>query len=226
MTPGYQFTQQQGNLAIQRMAAANGGFSGGTLRSADRFNTNLANTTYNDVFNRALSGYNAQLAGYGAGLQGYMGSNQAANQNYAAQLAGYDTGMQAQQQEFGQMFAPAQLGEMATSNLNQSGQQAATSVNQLMGGIGNAGAAGTIGGANAINQGIGGFANSISSGFLLNSLLGGAQGGGSSVSDWINPIAGAGDISGIVGQGGFNTVPVAPPPVSAPPVPISPQTPH
>jgi len=69
-TPGYQFTQQQGNKGIlQAAAAAGGAISGGTLRAADAFNTNLANTTYGDAFQRAIQGYSANLQGYQTDLQ-------------------------------------------------------------------------------------------------------------------------------------------------------------
>src|SRR5579862_3058487 len=79
-TPGYQFAAQQGSKGILEGAAAAGGaISGGTLKALDQFNTGLADTTYNDVFSRSLSTYQANLA--------------------------------KQSQEFGQMLAPAQLGE-------------------------------------------------------------------------------------------------------------------
>lgn len=61
-TPGYQFTQQQGNKGILEGAAATGGaISGGTLKSLDQYNTNLANTTYSNIYNQALSTYGANL---------------------------------------------------------------------------------------------------------------------------------------------------------------------
>ena len=62
-TPGYQFTQEQGNLGITRgQAAAGGAFTGGTLKALDSFNTGLANSTYNDAFNRTMQTYQAGLA--------------------------------------------------------------------------------------------------------------------------------------------------------------------
>jgi hypothetical protein len=61
-TPGYQFTQTQGEQGIERGAAAAGGaFSGGTLKALAGFDTGLADSTYNDVFSRALSTYNSTL---------------------------------------------------------------------------------------------------------------------------------------------------------------------
>lgn len=63
-TPGYEFTRQQGEQGIERGAAAAGGaFTGGTLKALASFNSGLADSTYNDVFTRAMQAYNAQLTG-------------------------------------------------------------------------------------------------------------------------------------------------------------------
>lgn len=84
-TPGYQFTQQQGQRGVLAAASAGGrSLSGGTLKAIDEFNTGLANTTYGDTFNRALSTYQAQLAGQGQAynqLAGIAGTGQTAVQN-------------------------------------------------------------------------------------------------------------------------------------------------
>lgn len=74
-TPGYDFTQQQGEQGIERGAAAAGGaFTGGTLKSLATFDAGLADSTYQQVFNNALSGYQTQL----------QSQNQAFNQLSAA----------------------------------------------------------------------------------------------------------------------------------------------
>ena len=148
-TPGYQFAAQQGSKGIlQASAAGGGGISGGTSKALQGYQTNLANTTYGDAFSRAMQAYQSQLAGYG-------------------------TRLAANQQEFGQMFAPAQLGAGATANLNQIGGNASSTIAQLMAGIGSSRAAGTMGGAASIANGIGGATNSISQSLLLAKLLGG-----------------------------------------------------
>lgn len=50
--PGYQFTQQQGLLATQNAAAAQGlGVSGNALAAAGQYATNLASTNYQNYFN-------------------------------------------------------------------------------------------------------------------------------------------------------------------------------
>lgn len=56
--PGYEFTLQQGMRALQSSAAAKGGLlTTGTLKNLDQFSQGLANTTYNDVYNRNLTTY-------------------------------------------------------------------------------------------------------------------------------------------------------------------------
>ena len=159
-TPGYQFAAQQGSKGIlQASAAGGGGISGGTSKALQGYQTNLANTTYGDAFSRAMQAYQSQLAGYG-------------------------TRLAANAQEFGQMFAPAQLGAGATANLNQIGGNASSTIAQLMAGIGSTNAAGTIGGSRQITSGMNSAANSISQSLLLAKLLGGAGvgGGGGAVS--------------------------------------------
>ncbi len=165
-TPGYQFSAQQGSKGIlQGAAAAGGAISGGTLKSLDAFNTNLANSTYGDAFNRALSTYNAGLS------------------KYQTQLAGYGAGLAGQQQEFGQLLAPAQIGSGSNANLNATGQSSANSIAQLMQGIGNSKAAGTIGSANSLAGGISGATSGISDALLLSKLFGKTPGSQFSTND-------------------------------------------
>lgn len=69
--PGYDFTRTQGLKAVQNSAAARGlGSSGAALKGAATFATGLANSTYGDVYNRALAGYttnrDTSLASFGA----------------------------------------------------------------------------------------------------------------------------------------------------------------
>jgi hypothetical protein len=58
-TPGYQFTLDQGLKATQNSAAARGlGTSGAAMKGAASYATGLADSTYSDVFNRALTTFN------------------------------------------------------------------------------------------------------------------------------------------------------------------------
>lgn len=153
-SPGYEFTREQGTKAIlQGAAAAGGSISGGTLKSLDQFSTGLTDSTYNDVFNRSLSTYNEQLA------------------KYQAQLQGYDQSLRSQQQEFNMPFNVAALGEGGVQSINNSGTAAANNIGNLMTQVGNAGAAGVIGQANAFSSGFGNASNSVLQSLLLRKLL-------------------------------------------------------
>lgn len=79
-TPGYQFTQQQGLKAVQNSAAARGlGTSGAAMKGAAGYATGLADSTYNDVYNRALQTFNtnySSAANNANRLQGLVGNGQ------------------------------------------------------------------------------------------------------------------------------------------------------
>lgn len=58
-TPGYQFTLDNGLRAVQNSASARGlGTSGAAMRGAADYASGLANSTYNDVYSRALNTFN------------------------------------------------------------------------------------------------------------------------------------------------------------------------
>jgi hypothetical protein len=62
-SPGYQFTLNQGLKSVQNSAAARGlGVSGAALKGAASYTTGLADSTYNDVFNRALQTFNTNYS--------------------------------------------------------------------------------------------------------------------------------------------------------------------
>lgn len=161
-TPGFQFTEEQGEKGILEGAAAAGGaISGGTLKALDQYNQNLAQTAYGNTFSQALQTYGTGIQGYQAGLQGYQ-----------ANLAAYQANLAAQNQMYQQMFAPVRLGESAATGLNQAGQAVSTNAGNLMTNIGNAQAAGTVGSTNAITSGISGASNSFLQSLLLSKLFG------------------------------------------------------
>lgn len=104
--PGYQFRQQQGEQAINRMAAAQGGRLGGAnLKALMNFNQNLASGEFNNYANRQMglaqgadaadwqrnSGLAGLYQGLGqqqSGLTSQYGSNQAnLSGTYGSQLA-------------------------------------------------------------------------------------------------------------------------------------------
>lgn len=79
-TPGYQFTLDQGLKAAQNSAAARGlGTSGAALKGASTFASGLADSTYNDVYQRALNTFNTNYSSAANNvnrLTGLVGSGQ------------------------------------------------------------------------------------------------------------------------------------------------------
>lgn len=92
--PGYQFNLEQGNNALNNRLAASGMLgSGAALKEAQQFGQGLADTTYNNAFNRDLATKNQQ---YGAlsgaatpGLQAGV-ANQNVNTNIGLTNASHD----------------------------------------------------------------------------------------------------------------------------------------
>jgi hypothetical protein len=88
--PGYKFQQEQGMRGINNMADAFG-IGGAALKSAGRFNQDLAGTSYNNAFNRFQTERTNtlnplfQTAGLGATANQQV---QQSGQNYANQVGG------------------------------------------------------------------------------------------------------------------------------------------
>jgi hypothetical protein len=94
-TPGYQFTLNQGLKSVQNSAAARGlGTSGAALKGASTYATGLADSTYNDVYNRALQTFNTNYSSAANNvnrLSGIVGNGQnaaATNGSLGAAAAG------------------------------------------------------------------------------------------------------------------------------------------
>lgn len=94
-TPGYQFTQDQGLKAVQNSASARGlGTSGAAMKGAASYATGLADSTYNDVYSRALSTFNTNYSSASNNanrLQGLVSNGQnaaATNGSLGAATAG------------------------------------------------------------------------------------------------------------------------------------------
>src|SRR5262245_33438866 len=150
-SPGYQFRLGEGVKALEKSAAAKGTLlTGGTLKGLQRYAQDFASNAYGNRL--------AQLTG----------------------LANLDLG--AQQQRYGQLLGVSQLG------LNAAGQQGvlgsqyaglagsllggqAANVSDLLTGRGNAQAAGTVGGANAWQQGLSGASNNALQTILLSQMM-------------------------------------------------------
>lgn len=158
--PGYQFRLQQGQQALERSAAARGNLlTGGTAKAEQRYGQDYASNEYSNVYNRSLNDY---MTNYNTWQQ-----NVANQYNRAAGIAG--------------------IGQTATAQLGQAGQNAANTtanINLTAGQqIGNdyqaAGAArasGYAGSANAWNGALGNIGN-LALYYGLNGGFGGGGGG-------------------------------------------------
>lgn len=101
--PGYGFRFSEGQKALERNAAARGGFmSGAALKAAQRFGQEMGSQEFGNAYNRALTNYNTgvasenQLYNRQAGLAG-IGQTSAnlvgqAGQNYATNVGNLMTG--------------------------------------------------------------------------------------------------------------------------------------
>lgn len=86
--PGYQFRVKQGSDALQNWAAARGTLNdSSTAKSLEDYGQDAASQEYSNVWNRALSGYQANEGDrYNAYLANRQGSLQAYNTNYQTQV--------------------------------------------------------------------------------------------------------------------------------------------
>lgn len=109
-TPGYQFTQQQGQQGILNAASASGGVGGNTLAALDQYNTGLADQTYQNAVG------NAQGA---VGLGQAAAAGQASNIGTAASNIGNIAIGQGQTNAGIYANEAAGLSKIATGSANQ-----------------------------------------------------------------------------------------------------------
>lgn len=178
-TPGYQFTLQQGLEATQNGFAAQGlGTSGAALKGAANYAENLASTTYQQQFQNYLNANQLQSTAANANQQNYLTAVQNANNQ---QLALQGQLLQQQGQHYQQLYQPYALAEGAAIGQGQVGAgianaqaQTAQTGGQLIGQQITSGAAaqaaGTVGAANAITQGVQGIGGTASNTALLLAL--------------------------------------------------------
>jgi uncharacterized protein with NAD-binding domain and iron-sulfur cluster len=149
--PGYEFTQQQGLDAINKAASATGNvFSGNTLTAASQFNTGLADTYYNNAYNRALQTFGTNY--------NVWTNNQANEYNRLANLAGFG------QTTAGQL---GQEGQAASSNVGNIDITSGANVGRELNNAAAAEASGYVGAGNAITGGV----NNLSQYAMLNNIL-------------------------------------------------------
>lgn len=150
-TPGYQFTLQQGLKAAQNSASARGlGASGAAMKGAEAYATGLADSTYGDTFNRALSTYST---------------------NRGNALSNFGTNYGVASDAVNRLLGIVGSGQNAAAMTGAMGAQAAGNVANAITSGAAASAAGTVGSANAINNGLSSVANGIQNGYMLNKLF-------------------------------------------------------
>jgi hypothetical protein len=138
-TPGYQFTQEQGLNAVQNSAAARGlGTSGAALKGAAGYATGLADSTYNDVYNRALQAYNA---------------------NYSTQSGAFQTNYNSAANNANRLQGLVSSGQNAAATNGSLGAANSAAQSNLLTGAANASASGIVGSSNAMSGAINGMGN-------------------------------------------------------------------
>lgn len=179
--PGYAFTLKQGQDAIQKAAASQGGlFSTGTLKSLAGYTTGSANQYFGDAYNRALSTFNTNRQGAlsQAGiLQGLSGQGLSAlgSGNTALQTAGLRQGENITE---GAQLAGQEGIQGAQFGANL-GLQGAKDIGGFLTNKGNAQAAGTAGSTGSWLSALGSGTNALTN-YLYSKNNGGGSGGGSS----------------------------------------------
>ncbi|WP_186040589.1 hypothetical protein [Burkholderia gladioli] len=164
-TPGYQFTLGQGLKSVQNSAAARGlGTSGAALKGASNYATGLADSTYNDVFNRALSAYNANFGT----TQGVFNTNY----NTAANNVNRLTGL-------------VNSGQNAAATNGSLGAATAGNIGNTLTSGANAIASGTVGSSNALTNALSGIgSNALTYGLLTNNAGGNGSTGAIGIPGW------------------------------------------
>ena len=126
-TPGYQFTLNQGEKAVQNSAAARGlGVSGAALKGAATYATGLSDSTYNTRLQQEQTSnaqnFGQELESNQAGFSNALSAN---NQNYGLTASAAGQNFSQQQSAKNQDFS--QLQGAATTNFGQ--QQSANNSN-------------------------------------------------------------------------------------------------
>ena len=160
-SPGYQFRMDEGLKATGNSNnARNGSYSGATLKALARFGQDTASNEYGNWFNQSNVDRNF-VAGQGQDAFNRFTGNQDRQYNRLAGISG--------------------SGQTATNNVNAAGAAYAQNAGNTLQGIGNAGAAGTIGSANAWGNGLSSIANQYQQ--RNGSLYGNQTGSGNQVFD-------------------------------------------
>lgn len=158
--PGYQARLQLGTDAIQRSAAARGGvLTGGTAKALDTYGQDYASNEYNNVYNRALTGFQTDYNQYN--------NDQSNMYNRLAALSGV-----------GQTAANnlSSAGQAASNNVSSNLLNSAANIGQQYNNAGAANASGIVGAANGYGGAISGVGSNLQNLLLLQQLQGGGSG--------------------------------------------------
>ena len=156
--PGYMARLKLGTDTLQHSAAARGSvLTGGTAKALDQYAQDYASNEYNNVYNRALQGFQTNYNVYN--------QNQANQYNKLAALSGLGQTTAGQLATSGQNAANG-----VTSNLLSSAQQQGQDIQNA----GAATASGYVGSGNAWSGALGGIGGNLSN-LLLLSQLGGSN---------------------------------------------------
>lgn len=159
--PGYQARMNIGADVLQRSAAARGGvLTGGTAKALDTYGQDYASNEYNNVYNRALTGYDTNY--------NVFQQNQANQFNRLAAISGVGQTAAGNLANAGQNFANS-----ASSNLLNT----ATNMGNAYQNAGNANASGIMGSGQAWGGALGGIGGNLSNLYMLQQL----QNGGGAV---------------------------------------------
>ena len=155
--PGYAFRLSEGQKALDRQAAARGGFiSGGALKAAARYGQSMGSEEYKNAYDRALTSYNSDV--------------NRENQAYGRALTGYNTGVASENQLYNRQAAMAGIGQTATNFTNAAGATNATNVGNSLTSGAAASAAGTVGASNALTGGLNTYLNYNQGNNLVNAI--------------------------------------------------------
>lgn len=138
--PGYAFNFDEGVKALQKTAAAGGTLlTGGTMKDLTKWAQDYASTGYGAARNRALQDYQTAYS--------VFENNQA--------------------KQYQRLMGISSQGESAAAGQSAAAGDYANQGGNLITGVGNADAAGTVGAGNAWGQGIAGATNSLSDAMLM-----------------------------------------------------------
>lgn len=133
-TPGYQFTKEEGSTSVNNQAAAQGqALSGNQLTALDRYNTGLADQTYQQYANRQESVYKtlvdslSQQAGLGAQTANNNSSN-IVNSNNA--VMGQNTAIQGMNSSLSGQVMNNNTSALTQNASTQSGNEMQNATNQ------------------------------------------------------------------------------------------------